>query len=327
MPAKKAAKKAASQKRGLSPCGADDDPPRAGSSIAEKGDLDKLYQSMKYQAKQGNNTPLDTYFALTNRQQKAEFVRKWMVDKKFTWLTVKESQVKKVKAKEEHFEGWFSKYQIAKFENIPADSKLLEVKLAKMSSRAHSDPDWAELGEQEFFYISRAVGHKADETSHSLSLDQEGSVKEGSQLPELFLQSFGSDTQQPMKAIADGNVKVEPEEAEKQLQQEDWTKVCAKLKKVAKNLQDLCWDSLAVQGRLLEVLPSKPYYKPLLDTLKEQHKHLSEQSQRMQHVIEAIPEMPDEVVRKKVKDSLTEGTDHAEAFQLGAYREAKVLLK
>ena len=206
--------------------------------------------------------------SLSTKQSKADFVKKDQLDKKFSWIQVSDDIEQTVSHNATSFEGWFSKYNIAEFENIPVQSDLLNMLINKLASGEHSDADWAAAGEMEYFYVSNVVNSKGASSSHSLKLKAEGTCKESSDLQEHF--EHGMEQDEPTKAICD-IMKQKPESVLKQDMQE--TK--QNMKKLAKGLQDLCWDSLAVQGRLTESLATKPYLGGMLDKLKEHHKLLN----------------------------------------------------
>ena len=49
-----------------------------------------MYQAMKYQAKKGNNHPLETHNNLTTKAEKQDFYNKNLKDKKFERFDIEE---------------------------------------------------------------------------------------------------------------------------------------------------------------------------------------------------------------------------------------------
>ena len=60
------------------------------TNIGDKKELDKMYQAMKYQAKKGNNHPLEKYNNLTTKAEKQDFYNKYLKDKKFERFDIEE---------------------------------------------------------------------------------------------------------------------------------------------------------------------------------------------------------------------------------------------
>ena len=81
--------------------------------IGEKKDLDKMYQAMKYHAKKRNPHPLEKYNKLTSRQEKQEFLQKYLTNKKFDCVGLEQTLEANSSSTSKETEGWLSKYQIA----------------------------------------------------------------------------------------------------------------------------------------------------------------------------------------------------------------------
>ena len=84
--------------------------------IAEKKDLDKMYQAMKYQASKGNTSPLQQYNRMTNKKDKHEFYMKYLQDKKFEWVAMEEKKETATSKETSTASGWMSKFQVADYE-------------------------------------------------------------------------------------------------------------------------------------------------------------------------------------------------------------------
>ncbi|MFM7979734.1 MAG: hypothetical protein ACKPKO_10500 [Candidatus Fonsibacter sp.] len=100
---------------------------------------------------------MDTYLNLITNQAKADFVKKYQLDNKFSWIKVSDEREKPVSQNATSFEGLFSKYNIAEFDNIPVESDLLNMLINKLPNRAHNDADWATAGEMDYVYVSKVV--------------------------------------------------------------------------------------------------------------------------------------------------------------------------
>jgi hypothetical protein len=126
-------------------------------NIGEKKELDKMYQTMKYQDKKGNKHPLETYNKLTSKKEKAEFYAKYLKDKKFEWVAIEEETELKTLSTTGSFQGWVNKWQVADHLKMPLDHPLLQAKLASLPSRAHALQEWRDAGEMEYYYTSNQV--------------------------------------------------------------------------------------------------------------------------------------------------------------------------
>ncbi|MFM7989718.1 MAG: hypothetical protein ACKPKO_61435, partial [Candidatus Fonsibacter sp.] len=101
----------------------------------------------------------------------------WMQDNKFRFVQLLESKKRSNSSNEGNFKGFFSRFKIAEFENIPVDSPLLQFLWAKLPSISHSDPDWAATGELEYYYVSTLSKENSNSSEHSVQLQQEGAAK------------------------------------------------------------------------------------------------------------------------------------------------------
>ena len=119
-----------------------------GSQQPTKGDLNKLYSAMQYE-KQDMQTasPLRPTRSLV--QPRISTASGATTSRtKNTWPSVQETHNYFKSAKEEHIEGWLSRYQVAAEEKLPPDSALLQELLDQLPSRAHRTASWAANGEK-----------------------------------------------------------------------------------------------------------------------------------------------------------------------------------
>ena len=158
--------------------------------IGEKKDLDKLYQAMKYQAKKGNPHPLEKYNKLTSRQEKQEFLQKYLTNKKFDYVGLEQTSEANTSSTSKETEGWLSKYQIADFEKLPVDHPLLNDKLAGLAARAHSCKAWADKGEMEYFYTGAKLTEKGEQYVQSSKVKAKGAINK--LLQESMIQGLSS---------------------------------------------------------------------------------------------------------------------------------------
>ena len=71
-------------------------------------------------------------------------------------------------AKEEHIEGWLSRYQVAAKEKLPPDSALLQELLDQLPSRSHRTASWVAKGEKEYYYQAQGQIALSASTDHQL---------------------------------------------------------------------------------------------------------------------------------------------------------------
>ena len=79
-------------------------------------------------------------------------------------------------AKEEHIEGWLSRYQVAAEEKLPPDSALLQELLDQLPSRAHRTASWAAKGEKEYYYQAQGQIALSASTDHQLMAIRQGKI-------------------------------------------------------------------------------------------------------------------------------------------------------
>ena len=313
-----------------------------GKAIASKGELDKMYQAMKYLDKKGKKHPLAHYNQLTTRKEKTDFYAKYLKDKKFEFVSVDEETEVKTSNSHGSFKGWCTKWQIADYEKMPVGHALLEAKLASLPSRAHPIQQWRDAGEMEYYYESNQV-EKNDETlSHGLRVQGHGTAQP--KAVESLLQGLAaSSSHGPHKAIEDGNapekdaedeVKDEAEGDEEEKKNEileEWNELKGKLQKSTRSMGDLCMEAQTIQG----ALGHKLHLEGLVKKVRE---NLAVLEPAKQKALEAlglintftIKDTKVQEMQNKVKElgQLQEECQaHIEAFKQGAFREAKILLK
>ena len=305
--------------------------------IADKKDLDKMYQAMKYQAKKGNPHPLEKYSKMTTRAEKQDFYNKYLANKKFDWVGLEHSQEANTTLKTKENEGWLTQYQIADLEKLPIDHPLMKVKLATLPSRAHSLKEWADQDEKEYFYTSAKLTEKGEEQITGVKVKAKGGAKKDHQ--EALLQGMSSSSAPP-KAIEDGPKPEGQEDAEQGHKEdeegetdesqtlEEWNTVRNALSKVTKTMGDLTNEALTVQGALAH----KPHLAGLCQEVAQQLKVFEPKK------VEALGElggmkvedMKTEDMKTKLvalKQLVEECTTHCQGFRMGAFKEARMLLK
>ena len=106
--------------------------------------------------------PIKEYSKCATWEEKRKYQNNntWLVDKKFDWIKLKETQAHTESIKENAFEGWYSKFQVADYEKIPHDHPLLQAKLNTLPCRAHPVQEWADLGKKEYYYTSSQTANK-----------------------------------------------------------------------------------------------------------------------------------------------------------------------
>ena len=309
-----------------------DDPKK----IGDKHDLDKMYQAMKYQAKKGNKHPLDSYSKLSTKAEKAEFFAKYLQAKKFDFLEIKEerSAVSEVTSKET--EGWMSKYQIADIEKLPVDHPLMEKKLASLPSRAHSCKAWADEKELEYFYTGTRMTERGDKQTHGIKAIGKGTAKKDH--ADALLSSLASSSAPP-KAIEDGpkpekdstgiegGKNREDEEEEDNSIEEEWAEKKLALTKICKTMGDLSNEALTVQG----ALSHKPHLSSLMAEVANQQKIFDPARIEALGMLGTMSqELNQERMKEKlenIKNIIEQCNAHISGFKMGAFKEARALLK
>lgn len=312
-----------------------------GEQIADKKELDKMYQAMKYMNAKGTSHPLQAYQKLTTRKEKTEFYAKYLKDKKFDWVKVDEEMEMSKSSDNKGFNGWMTRFQIAHHEKLPVDSPLLVSKLASLPSRAHPLQEWQDQGEMEYFYTSGQIQNTSEKMMHSLKVHASGTANQ-KQVDQL-MQALPSSSSGPPKAIEDGptgeqeagsEVKGEGAEEEdedektKELQ-EAWTELKGKLQKTTKAMGDLCMEAQTIQGALRH----RPHLEGLVNEVK---KNLLTLEPQKVLALEALGQMntvssnDNKEVADKIQDFEKlheECLAHIEGFKKGAFKEARSLLK
>ena len=312
-----------------------------GEQIADKRELDKMYQAMKYMNAKGASHPLQHYQKLTSRKEKTEFYAKYFKDKKFDFAKVEEDMELSKSADNKGFNGWMTRFQIAHHEKLPVDSPLLVSKLASLPSRAHPLQEWQDQGEMEYFYTSGQIQNTSEMMRHSLKVHASGTASQ-KQVDQL-MQGFPPSSSGPPKAIEDGPAgeqeagsEVKGEEAEEEDEdektkalQETWTELKGKLQKTTKAMGDLCMEAQTIQGALRH----RPHLEGLVNEVK---KNLHTLEPQKVLALEALGQMntvsldDNKVVAEKIQDFEKLHEDclvHIEGFKKGAFKEARSLLK
>ena len=312
-----------------------------GKAIAEKKELDKMYQAMKYLDKKGKKHPLAHYTQLTTRKEKTDFYAKYLKDKKFEFVAVDEETEVKTSSSHGSFKGWCTKWQIADYEKIPVGHVLLEAKLASLPSRAHPIQEWKDAGEMEYYYESNQMEKNDESMSHGIRVQGHGTAQP--KAVESLLQGFAASSHGPHKAIEDGDapekdaedeVKDEAAGEEEEKKNEilvEWNDLKGKLQKSTRSMGDLCMEAQTIQG----ALGQKIHLEGLVKKVRE---NLAVLEPAKQKALEAlglintftIKDTKVQEMQNKVKELAQlqeECQAHIEAFKQGAFREAKILLK
>lgn len=323
-------------------CEQDEGGPQDSRSIAEKKELDKMYQAMKYENKKGNKHPLEAYNKLTSKKDKAEFYAKYLKDKKFEWVSIDETTEVKAASTSASFKGWVTKFQVADFEKIPVGHPLLESKLASLPSRAHPIQQWKDAGEQEYWYESGTLQRNEETMSHGLKVQGHGSANP--KAVDGLLQGLPSAPSVPHKAIEDGGppekdegggAKEEEEddddESKKDALLEEWNELKGKLQKATRTMGDLCMEAQTIQG----ALGHKSHLEGLVAKVRENLAVLEPAKQKALEALGlmntiSVKDTKAEEVQVKLKELgelHEECVTHIEGFKKGAFKEAKTLLR
>lgn len=288
-----------------------------------KKELDKMYSAMRYMKKTtGSNAPMEMYMSLTSKEEKHSFWKRFLVDRKFSWVSMNESSSQTSRRSTTTEEGWMSRFQIADAEKLPVDSQLLELCLQGLPCRAHRCAAWAEKGEKEYYYKGPERLATMNAYQKELKASREGKLKEAG-FDELDEEPWN--VEEPKLALEDSNVvKVEPQEAfHKQFQ--DYQN---KVRKLTKVMSDLNRDALVFKAKLQEqVAKDKTYLQSLLETYKAQ---LGCFQDALNKAIGASGTMPSEVnagTLALVKKTFDEGLAHVDAFKGGAFKEVQAVLR
>ena len=297
-----------------------------GPQLPTEGDLNKMYNAMQYEKKKtGNSKPLETYQALQTSKEKHSFWRNFLVDKKFSWMSVQESHTHTSSSKEEHKEGWMSKYQVAAEEKLPPDSELLEKLLAELPNRAHRTASWAAKGEKEYYYQAQGQLALSATKEHQLQANRHGKITQasfdqltaGNQVPE-----------KPAMALEDDKkVKVEPVDDQEAKTFQTYKDLQSKLKKLSKQMGDLAHEAVAHKTKLQErVDQGKTYLNPLLELLVQQVTTF-QAATNTAIGNSATGGEPTLAAVGVLEKQLQEATSHFQAFKAGAYKEVLGIFK
>ena len=99
------------------------------------------------------------------------------MDKKFELIRLKETKAHTESIKENAFEGWYSKFQVADYEKTH-DHPLSQAKLNTLPCKAHPVKEWADLGKKEYYYTSSTTTNTSMGMDKSISVEAEGNVQE-----------------------------------------------------------------------------------------------------------------------------------------------------
>jgi hypothetical protein len=304
-------------------------------SIAEKKELDKMYQAMKYLDKKGNGHPLAMYNKLVSRKDKQDFYNKYLKDKKFEWVAIDEVTSVSNSTDSQSFQGWMSKYQVAHHEKLPAESPLLVAKLASLPSRAHPIQEWRDKGEMEYYYTSNQIQATSDKVDHGMKVTGHGHANPKN--ADVLLHGLPGPSQGPPKAIEDGTTGEKEEgpqekgeageDEEHKAIMEAWGDLKGKLQKTCRQMGDLCMEAQTIQG----ALGGRAHLAGLVAEVKK-HTELLEPSK--QEALAALGLMNTITNQAEIKVKIPEMQKlqetcslHIEGFKKGAFKEARTLLK
>ena len=305
------------------------------TNIGDKKELDKMYQAMKYQAKKGNNHPLEKYNNLTTKAEKQDFYNKYLKDKKFERFDIEEKNKAEKIQEEKGQEGWMSKFQVADHEKMAWDHPLMESKLASLPSRKHPIQEWADKGEMEYYYSSNIVTSRSDKSSHSTEIIAHGTANKAT--CDSMMQSQMA-TPPPNKAIEDGQgaaddgkdqKAITEQEADEKHQQmmEEWSGLKAKLQKATKAMGELSNEATTVQG----ALQGKPHFTGLIEEIMKQYNVFEPKKVEALQVLGMMNSITEATqmnkFMNKAKTTWEDSQCHILGFKLGAFKEAKMLVK
>ena len=301
--------------------------------IAEKKDLDKMYQAMKYQAGKGNTSPLQQYNRMTNKKDKHEFYMKYLQDKKFEWVAMEEKKETATSKETSTASGWMSKFQVADYEKLPFDHPLFLAKLASLPSREHPVQAWRDAGEQEYFYTTGELDKTSETEKQSVVVKAHGKV--GPKNQEALMQSMVVGIQVPPKAIKDKGVEEEEQtggmanaqdEADAKICKE-WDEVKKKLQKTTKQMGELCNDAEKLKG----TMNTKEHLHSLLEALQKQLCIFEPQKNAALAALGQMNSINNPMVMDKniakMQQLVEESQVHIEGFKKSAFKDAKMLLR
>ncbi len=287
----------------------------------------KMLNTMRYQAKVGNRGPLDHYMGLTSRQEKAEFVRRYISDKKFGWLRLREERSHGTSSETSSTEGWLSKYQIAAAEKVPVESPLLEALLASLPARAHRHVAWAEQGEKEYYYEGVQKHTSVDTEAKRIQITREGTVKgnQAEQMEDPWLQLNVEGP--PPKSLEDGVVKGDPGDMEVEELRNEARKLQKEIKKISHHMTQWQATGLACVEKMKELTKEREYLKPLAESVE---KALATFTPQRETVVRVSQTCSDAATKENVtflNKVLQEGKAHLDGFKGSAVKDAVPLVK
>jgi hypothetical protein len=215
------------------------------------------------------------------------------------------------------------------------DHPLMESKLASLPSRKHPIQEWADKGEMEYYYTSNILTSRTDKSSHSTEIIAHGTANKAT--CDSMMQSQMA-TPPPNKAIEDGQgatddgkdqKAITEQEADEKHQQmmEEWSGLKAKLQKATKAMGELSNEATTVQG----ALQGKAHLTGLIEEMMKQYNAFERNKVEAFQVLGMMNSItePAEMCKHmdKVKTILEENQCHILGFNLGAFKEAKMLVK
>ncbi len=306
--------------------------PREGprESSPDRLDHQRMLNTINYQRKKGNSVPWEAYMECGSPEEKKLFLKKYLKDKKFRFLTTKEdlTEERGKKTTSKHTQGWKSKFQIADLEKLPLEHPLLESLLNTLPSRAHSYAPWAEKGEMEYYYESREENETSQSKSKKIVLAREGTVesKTAKDLEEGFHQSLTASSASQPRALEDGSVKDDPGDMEDEEKRAETKRMVKDLKKLSAVMTQTQINAIAVVSKLKELCVQKPYLKQLLDALEGELATFNPNRDSVVEVAQTAKDDNTEINILKLRNTLATGQAHLDGFRDGALKEAKPLV-
>ena len=312
---------AKSQEKAAAP--AEEDAAEEENNKVTRGQLSALSSAMKQQKKVGGEDPLRTYEALATKEEKHDFCKKWLQDKKFTFITVRSDTSHAATTEKDTKEGWKTKFQIAHIECLAPDNPLLDALLVDLPSREHQNQAWKDQGLKEYYYTERTQVAKKAKSEKKISLTEKGAATEKAAAAIWEGSKDGGPAEQPAMSIEDGKIKVEPGV----VSAADWSDIKKDLKKHAVIVASLSSQAFGVLGSLEQVAEAKPYFKPLLVELKKQVDEFTPFAKRLQtEAGKAFPDQEDYKIFKAIEKLLVQAKVHVCAMKEGAFKEAKAIV-
>ena len=228
-------------------------------------------------------------------------------------------------AKEEHIEGWLSRYQVAAEEKLPPDSALLQELLDQLPIRAHRAASWVATGEKEYYYQAQGQIALSASTDHQLMAIRQGKI---TQVGFDQLTERGPEHEKPQLALQDDDKKekTEPKEEKEVKAAQFYKDTLMKLKKLSKQMVDLAHDAVVHRTKLQEKVDSgKTYLQPLLDLMVQQVTSFQEATNTaISHSATGCE--PSAIAAGVLEKQFQEAKSHYQAFKLGPYNEMVCIL-